>query len=156
MSKGIEVTKEKIQEIKSNAPTMLADNPTWNYEILAKHLGISRTKLWQLTKTDEEFKQTLDDARLVRDMLQVELVENAFVQKLVEGKACTADYVFYLTNRAGDRWKDRRVTIHNDNSKTALLVDNRQLKLTEQQQKAMDNILLDAMNAKNVIDIEKE
>lgn len=52
---------------------------------------------------------------------RVDAVEKAFLKKLLSGEASAACYVFYLCNRASDRWKHVQtvanvasVTVHNE------------------------------------------
>jgi hypothetical protein len=42
------------------------------------------------------------------DKRRVSAVEDALFKKLIEGNAAPAEYIFFLTNRASDKWKDRR------------------------------------------------
>jgi hypothetical protein len=42
------------------------------------------------------------------DNRRVVAVEDALFKKLIDRKASPAEYIFFLTNRAADKWKDRR------------------------------------------------
>lgn len=49
------------------------------------------------------------------DDKRVSAVEDKAFQRLIAGEANAAEYIFYLTNRRPERWKDRRAVVNNTN-----------------------------------------
>lgn len=49
------------------------------------------------------------------DDKRVSAVEDKFYQRLLAGEASEAGYIFFLTNRIPERWKDRRAVVNNTN-----------------------------------------
>ena len=50
------------------------------------------------------------------DKKRSDAVEDAFFKKLISGEGSAMDYIFFLTNRAGDRWKHQNALVQLDNS----------------------------------------
>ncbi len=67
-----------------------------------KSTDITHETFYQWYKKDKRFASKVD---AIRDS-RVLIVEEVFYQKLVEGKAAPVEYIFYLKNRAPERWKD--------------------------------------------------
>ena len=58
---------------------------------------------------------------------RVEIIEDAHFEKMKAQNGSPTDYIFYLTNMAPDRWKDRRAVIGSVNVNTKVNSDNREL-----------------------------
>lgn len=85
--------KKKIIEMLEEGQTLIE---------IAKALGISRTAIWYARKQDSEFDKQVVEAR----DKAVEMVEDALFLKAMSGD--TTAMIFYLKNRAPERWSDRR------------------------------------------------
>lgn len=75
---------------------------------VAEKLGISRKTLLRLQRHNEEVAR----AARTGDEIIVEDVEDAYVKRLKEGEANATELIFFLKNRAPDRWHDRRQIEH--------------------------------------------
>jgi len=60
------------------------------------------SKFWHL-RLDKLIEKTLNMA----DDKRTEAVESKFLKRLIDGTAGSAEYFFYLCNRAGHRWKNQ-------------------------------------------------
>lgn len=78
-------------------------------ELPSGRISYSAIKKWRVRPMiDRYFKAIMDRSEGV----QVQAVENAFLKRLLGGKASPIDYIFYLCNRAGDRWKNNSYVKH--------------------------------------------
>jgi hypothetical protein len=48
------------------------------------------------------------------DIKRTDAVEDKFLSRLINGEASESGYIFYLTNRRADRWKDMRAIVNNN------------------------------------------
>lgn len=70
-----------------------------------KAARVSVSTLWRWRKADAEFDAQVTAARKDVESLQVHLVEDSWVQRLMRGKCTPTEMIFYLINRAPDRWR---------------------------------------------------
>lgn len=70
-------------------------------------MNMSPTTLWRWRKKDRRIDNYIEAAVSG----QIQAVEDALFKTALEGN--TTAQIFYLTNRAGDKWKDRRASVNN-------------------------------------------
>jgi len=68
--------------------------------------GMSRAQWWQWEKKLPRLKALRIRAQELCDDKRTRMVEDAFLKTMIKGKASPASYIFYLCNRASDRWKN--------------------------------------------------
>ena len=71
-------------------------------------VGIDYTTLYSWEQKDQRLKEKIEgiiDSRVL-------VVEDKLYSRLVKGEASPAEYIFYLCNRAQDRWK-RNALVNN-------------------------------------------
>jgi len=68
----------------------------------SKAAGVDRSTVYNWLQKDPEFAEAYKQA----EVAQIELVEDALIQQCLKGNATCL--IFFLTNRAPDRYADRR------------------------------------------------
>lgn len=66
----------------------------------------SPSTVWRWRVADSEFDKAVVAAYQTADSVRATLVEDTLFRRLVEGKASPVEMIFYLKNRAPDRWRD--------------------------------------------------
>lgn len=67
--------------------------------------GMSEAKLWKLRQVDEAFDKEVRELTKLSDVLRAQAIEDALFMRVLAGKATGTETIFWLTNRAPDRWK---------------------------------------------------
>lgn len=75
-------------------------------------VGSSVPTIWRLRQEDPEFDKAVCQIHLDADRKRVEAVEDSLFCRIVAGNASAAETLFYLMNRAPDRWQDKRNVQH--------------------------------------------
>lgn len=106
---GHVIDEETKRELKKRAVRIYGEQ-IMSKKQLADRLGISKCTLWrwEYKDGDAEFADGMKEAQASQDEQRVDAIESRFTTRLIEGKAHPIEYIFYLTNRAPDRWKDKR------------------------------------------------
>lgn len=139
MSKSRKLAK-KTQHIKRRRIRKLVVSLRAGHQLLdsCQRVGLHVSTVWRWRKFPRPFSrywhQRLDlviERNLERcHVTRIEAVEDALYQRLISGVASPTDYIFWLTNQAPDRWKDRRAVVANTNTNiTTLRVDAQALKV---------------------------
>jgi len=76
----------------------------------------------------------------------IHIVENAFYQKLLSGKADTLAYIFFLTNKMPESWKNRQELLHEIGESTIERLEN----LSVQQLKERANVIINRIPRINI------
>lgn len=66
----------------------------------------SPSTVWRWRVADSEFDKAVVAAYQTADSGRAMLVEDTLFRRLIEGKASPVEMIFYLKNRAPDRWRD--------------------------------------------------
>ncbi len=74
--------------------------------------GISRPIWYQWERKFPRLKLLKEKALEFCDDIRTTKVEDAFLKKLTEGKGAASDYIFYLCNRAPQRWSNKHHIEH--------------------------------------------
>lgn len=77
--------------------------------------GISRVTFFRWMKESERLTALIERARALCDEKRVSMIEDALFRHANE-KGNTIDRIFFLTNKAPDRYKDRRALVNNINA----------------------------------------
>lgn len=81
----------------------------------AKKVGISQATVWRWRQDDPEFNKDVEEAKNKQEQMRVEKVEDSLFRRAVSGDATGAETIFWLKNRAPDRWSDEpEVEINNE------------------------------------------
>lgn len=78
----------------------------------AAKVGRSAATVWRWRRVDEEFDQAVRDAQQLSDAIRVAAVEDTLFKRIMEETASPAEVIFFLKNRAPDRWKDKQHVQH--------------------------------------------
>ena len=71
----------------------------------AEEAGVNASTIWRWRAADAEFDARVKLAITNFDTLRVQLVEDSLFQRLEKGEASAAEVIFFLCNRAPDRWR---------------------------------------------------
>lgn len=92
-------------EVKRARFLELYGSGQWTLAGAAQKAGTSASGIWRWRTADAEFdaqvKRTLKDL----DGLRVQLVEDGLFGRILRGEASAAEVIFFLCNRAPDRWR---------------------------------------------------
>ena len=102
---------EKQNAIKAAFLEKIQD-PLMSKEWAAIHCGSSVTAIWRMRQADPEFDAEITRIHKANDPLRLEAVEDSLFCRIVEGKAAASETLFWLMNRAPDRWQDKRYMQH--------------------------------------------
>jgi len=91
------LTPEKIEQF---AEIFLKN--ACNVTMTCKAINVSRTTWYEWLKVNEAFKKTIDETQ---ESL-IEMAESQLFKNILAGKETSL--IFFLLNRASDRWKDKR------------------------------------------------
>lgn len=73
----------------------------------AEMIGVGATQVWRWRQADPAFEEAVKEAEQESDRHRVGMVEDSMFARIVAGKASPAETIFFLKNRAPDRWRDR-------------------------------------------------
>ncbi len=116
------VTKETIDRIKQELPSILDENPILSFPAIAKKLNISRMTLWVVRKSNKRVSTMLEKYMATKKEDVPVLVRQTFEGRLISGKAQGSEYMFYLMNKFPDEFQDKRALVNNTN---IIKVDNK-------------------------------
>ena len=102
---------EKMNSKKKAILERLED-PTIAFIAACNSVGIAEVTFWRWRQTDKAFSEAVKTAEDKQDSSRVKIVEDTLFKRLATGKASPTEMVFYLMNRAPDRWKDKRNVEH--------------------------------------------
>ncbi len=102
---------EKQNAIKAAFLEKIQD-PLMSKETAAVHVGSSVTAIWRMRQTDPEFDAEITRIHQANDPLRLEAVEDSLFARIVTGGASGTETIFWLMNRAPDRWQDKRFIQH--------------------------------------------
>lgn len=78
---------------------------TFSLQAAARETGIGPATLYRWRDQDEEFDKAVIEAVRTEDSVRVRMVEDSLFAKLIKGDATAAEMIFYLCNRAPERWR---------------------------------------------------
>jgi hypothetical protein len=78
----------------------------------AAAVGVDQSTIWRWRQEDEAFDAAVLTARASADAIRVGMVEDSLFRRIVLGEAAAAEVIFWLKNRAPDRWRDRQHIEH--------------------------------------------
>jgi hypothetical protein len=67
--------------------------------------SVSISTLWRWRAADAEFDAQVTMAKKDVEGVQVQLVEDSWIQRVIKGKCTPSEIFFFLVNRAPDRWR---------------------------------------------------
>lgn len=70
------------------------------------------------------------------------VVEDAFFKRFTDGTAVPVDFIFYLTNRMPERWKDKRAVVNNTNVYAPQLPKPEELEFKDDRDKQASSAML--------------
>lgn len=73
----------------------------------ARRAGVDPATIWRWRQQDSEFHAAVDEATEDADRVRVSMVEDSLFARVVGGRASAAETIFFLVNRAPDRWRQR-------------------------------------------------
>jgi hypothetical protein len=92
-----ETVKVRFLEIYQSEPLTMA--------AAAQQAGADRATIWRWRQSDAAFERAVRKAQEHQDGLRVRAVEDSLFERLTTGKATGLELVFFLCNRAPDRWR---------------------------------------------------
>src|SRR3990172_3527234 len=107
MPVGIKFRDTERKAILLRAIEMLSKEPIGKEEI-SRRLRVSQATIYRCQLKYPKLAKELRKLYLARDIHRTEQVEEVFVNRLLNDKGQPSEYIFYLTNRSGERWKDKR------------------------------------------------
>ncbi len=81
-------------------------------ETAAIHCGSSVVSVWRMRQEDPDFDAAVCAIHLEADKKRLEMVEDSLFKRIVEGNAAASETLFWLMNRGGGRWQDKRYIGH--------------------------------------------
>lgn len=113
MPKGKKTPDEIIERIKAELPEKIRTEHNRTREQIAREdYGIGYTTMWSIIKDDPELDKAIDQAVRERDNdILPHKVKAKFISRLLNGESSEAGYIFYLTNKFPNEFKDRRALI---------------------------------------------
>lgn len=100
----MQAKKKKILELLEVATESLVS--------AAAAVKVDPATVWRWRQSDRDFDKAYLEAQEASDRGRVKIVEDTLFKRLATGKASPTEMVFYLMNRAPDRWKDKRNLVH--------------------------------------------
>jgi transposase-like protein len=97
----------KIKADKKKALELLRD-PLNTVTEIAEELDLTSWTLFDWRRNDEEFDKEWSDIRAVVDDVRTDIVEGNMFKRATKGNANPAESIFWLKNRASQRWKDKQ------------------------------------------------
>lgn len=73
----------------------------------AREIKRDPATIWKWRQTDPEFDAAVREHCEENEEARVSAVEETLYRDIIEGKATSTDRIFYLTNRAKTRWKNK-------------------------------------------------
>lgn len=101
----------RIKDIKNTFLQELSD-PHKSMAEAAMLAGVDYVTIWLWRKADPEFSKAVQNTLNEIDEKRLSLVEDSLFTRIVAGKAAAAETLFWLMNRAPDRWEDKRSFKH--------------------------------------------
>ena len=74
---------------------------------IGRTLGKDASTLWRWRQADPVFRRAVEELKEFVDELRVQMVEDAVFERIIRGEASAAEAIFWLKNRAPERWRDR-------------------------------------------------
>lgn len=107
---------ERVNEIKKEFLNELENNVV-SISRAAKNVGSSQASIWRYRQKDDEFDRRVEEAKDKQEEMRVEKVEDSMFRRVLSGDATGGEAIFWLKNRAPDRWSDDpEVEINNNMS----------------------------------------
>jgi len=80
----------------------------------ARLAGVDHSTIWRWRQADPEFDTQVLAVQEEVDVIRADMVEESMFKQIIDGKATSVDRIFWLTNRAPGRWKNRQRIEHTD------------------------------------------
>lgn len=109
------VSKETINRIIEQLPSILDENPILSLPAISKRLGISRWSLWQARKKSKRLRGMIEKYMEAKKEDVPKLVRQTWEGRLISGKAHGSEYIFYMMNHFPDEFQDKRALVNNTN-----------------------------------------
>ena len=84
-------------------------NPELTLEEICRKVGRAPNTIWRWRQQDKEFGKECSAALASANEARVHMVEEAMFLKIVAGNASSRETIFWLVNRAPERWKRKAV-----------------------------------------------
>lgn len=101
----------KLQDIKKKFLAAYALQPKTGAKA-ADEAGVNYVTIWRMRQEDEEFDRDVQRLKDVVWECRDDMVEDALFARCQSAKGSPLETVFYLQNRRGDKWIDRRRQEH--------------------------------------------
>ncbi len=72
----------------------------------AAQVGVGVVTVWRWRQQDPEFNDAMTVAQTDADAVRVALAEDSLFKRIIDGTASAAETIFFLKNRAPNRWRD--------------------------------------------------
>ena len=102
------VKAEKVEGYKKGLVDKLQADPKLTIYQACKDAGTSMTTAWRARQTDKQFDKQMTALLAERFELQLQMVEDSLVARILSGKAAASETIFWLLNNSGGKYRDRR------------------------------------------------
>jgi hypothetical protein len=97
---------ERMRTLKQTVLDLLAD-PENTLRHVAEKSDVSVPRMYAWRQEDEDFDKEWLTIIAARDRMRVQIVEDSLYTRAAAGKINPAEAIFFLKNRAPDRWRDK-------------------------------------------------
>jgi transposase-like protein len=83
------------------------EQPELTLREIAAKVGYSPVTIWRWRQQDPEFDEACARAMEAADSVRVRIVEDSLFRRIISDRLNPAETIFFLKNRAPDRWRDK-------------------------------------------------
>lgn len=109
------VSKETMNRIKEELPSILDENPILSLPAIARRLNISRNSLWYVRKRSKRISNIIDKYMAQKKEDVPKLVRQTWEGRLIAGTAHGSEYMFFMMNHFPEEYQDKRAVVNNTN-----------------------------------------
>jgi len=109
------VSKETINRIKEELPSILDENPILSLPAIARKLSISRNSFWKVRTKSKRISNLIEKYMAAKKEDVPKIVRQTWEGRLIAGTAHGSEYMFYMMNHFPEEYQDKRAVVNNTN-----------------------------------------